>query len=160
MRSNMYAKDHLLSVLNIQAVNGECAACESGGLRELDAWSQEMYTKGRHPISMYNLYREVRQPDGWYPDKVSRRGIIMHKVCVFRVPQQSEILMILISMLSFSKPYTFPQVLSASRTCVIQRTEQDNLIDLMNVAQGIPGVVEDEASMNHSHFGSLRWMRM
>lgn len=85
MRSNMYAGDNLLSVLNIQAVNGECAACESGGVRELDAWSQEVYTKGRHPISMYSLYREARRRNRWYPDKVSRRGISDQKVCVFLI---------------------------------------------------------------------------
>lgn len=73
MRLRRFAGHELLGVLNIQVVDATCALCEESGVKELDAWGQELYTQGQHPLSMYQLRREGRNATdgrGWYPDKV------------------------------------------------------------------------------------------
>lgn len=72
MFSDEYAAHQVMSILNVQIVDAFCARCEADGVRELDTWTDPAYTKGQHPIAMYELQREGRDFGGWYPDKVSR----------------------------------------------------------------------------------------
>ncbi|MEW5306536.1 MAG: hypothetical protein WDW36_008993 [Sanguina aurantia] len=69
MFSDEYAAHQVMSILNVQIVDAFCAKCEADGVRELDTWTDPAYTKGQHPIAMYELQREGREFGGWYPDK-------------------------------------------------------------------------------------------